>query len=341
VTEQLDIGAVDELERELAEDAAELDRAAVDPYAAIPAINWSTLKYLDVSPRMLRWRVEHPRHDTDALDLGRAIHCAILEPERFASEYIAEPDFGDLRTNTAKAQRAAWLASIAPPGFVARPYFDTRLKAGKEGLARFAIESVGSKVLVGNERAADVLGPGVETLPIDEYELAVRCAESARAHPAAARLLTGGRREEIVTWTDEATGVACKARLDFITPMYVLDLKSTRRSTLRQMWADFASYLHHGQLAMYHDGAIASRRLPHDAERPRVLFVQTTEPYDVVPAQLTAEDLETGRELYRSLLRKYVACQAADWFPGLASDVVDSALPPWAARGAREEEQNW
>lgn len=310
------------------------------PYEEIAAINWSTLKLIDVSPLMLRHRVEHPRPDTDALELGRAIHCAILEPERFATSYVAEPDF-DLRTNTGKAARAAWLAQRAP-GCIARPYFDTRLKAGKAARAAFeASVPDGARVLIGDESAASVLGPDREAIGFDEYALAARCAASVRTHPAAARLITAGRREEIVTWTDEATGVQCKARLDFIAPMYVVDLKSTRRASIRQMWADFASYLNHGQLAMYHDGAIAAGRIPRDAERPRVLFLQTSEPFDVVPAQLTDEDLECGRALYRSLLTKYVAHQAADFWPGLAPDEIPSSLPAWAPRGDREMETDW
>jgi hypothetical protein len=46
--------------------------------------------------------------ETVALSFGRAFHCAILEPERFADEYAAEPDFGDCRFKAAKDKRNAW-----------------------------------------------------------------------------------------------------------------------------------------------------------------------------------------------------------------------------------------
>lgn len=265
-------------------------------YEEIDALNWSTLKHLATSPRMLKWRSEHPRPDSPALALGRGGHCALLEPERFAQTYAVPPKKWDRRFKDQKAEAAAWEATLAP---------------------------------------------GIEVLDFEEYETVVRLAEAVRAHPAAARLLRAGRVEEIVTWTDEETGVACKARLDFIAPMYLLDLKSTRQQKIRAMWHDFASYLHHGQVAWYHDGAIAARVIPPDAERPRVIFVQTVEPFDVVPAQMTPTDLQTGRALYRSLLRRYIECQAAGWFPGLAADVIDSALPPWAASGDQETEADW
>lgn len=48
------------------------------------------------------------KDETEALTFGRAFHCAILEPERFAAEYVVEPDFGDCRFKEAKASRDAW-----------------------------------------------------------------------------------------------------------------------------------------------------------------------------------------------------------------------------------------
>lgn len=264
-------------------------------YEAIPALNWSTLKHLAISPRMLRWRADHPRPETAALRLGRAIHCAILEPERWARCYVPHPDFGDGRTKAAKAAKADWLASID--------------------------------------------GRDVEVLDADEHALAEHCAEAVRTHPRARRLLEHTRVEETVTWTDEETGVDCKSRLDIAAPGYVVDLKSSRMQTVRAIEIQIASLLYHGQLAFYHDAAIATRRIPYDADGPYIVVVQTVEPYDVVPGRLMREDLEKGRALYRSFLRKYLECQAADWWPGLAPDVIDLDLPPWTPRGEAPMEE--
>lgn len=263
-----------------------------DDYASIEALNWSTLRHLATSPRLLRWRAEHPREDSTALRVGRAIHCAVLEPERFDAAYIVAPKV------------------------------DKRTKAGKAEWAAFVVESTAS---------------GAEILDAEEHALAVRCAEAVRSHPRARDLLRGGRAEETITWTDPETGIRCKARADWITPNYILDLKSTRATSIAQINAEIARYLYHGQLAYYHDGAITARVLPESADGPYVLAVQTVEPYDVVPVRIVAGDLATGRALYRSLLRQYAQCSAADWWPGLAPDVIDSDLPRWAAAGESEE----
>lgn len=65
------------------------------------------------------------RNETRALRLGKAVHCAVLEPERFAREYVIEPDHGDLRTREAKLRRDAFRAEHA----------GAKLLRGEEGFA--------------------------------------------------------------------------------------------------------------------------------------------------------------------------------------------------------------
>lgn len=210
-----------------------------------------------------------------------------------------------------------------PKRYVAEPDLgDGRTKAGKEARAAFNA----------------TVPPGALVLDADEDALIKRCADAARAHPAVRDLLRAGRSEEVVTWHDEATGLACKGRLDYIAPRYLLDLKSTRAETLGQLAREVAGRMYHGQLAFYRDGAIAARTLS-PAAQVIVIAIQTVEPYDVVPARIQVEDLERGRALYRSLLRRYAECQAANWWPGLAPGVVDLPLPEWAPGGEPEPDE--
>jgi hypothetical protein len=51
--------------------------------------------------------------DTPALSFGRAFHCAVLEPEKFAREYCAAPDFGDCRRKVNRERRDEWLSENA------------------------------------------------------------------------------------------------------------------------------------------------------------------------------------------------------------------------------------
>lgn len=61
------------------------------------------------SPAHHRAWVEGTRErSTKALSFGSAVHCAVLEPERFMREYVVAPDFGDCRKRENKLARDAW-----------------------------------------------------------------------------------------------------------------------------------------------------------------------------------------------------------------------------------------
>lgn len=76
-----------------------------DDYRALDALNWSSLKMMGDSPLLYRWRQEHPRPDTAALSMGRAIHVAVLEPAEFGAAYREKPADVDYRTKSGKAWR--------------------------------------------------------------------------------------------------------------------------------------------------------------------------------------------------------------------------------------------
>ena len=59
-----------------------------EEYQAIDAINWTTLKHMRTSPAHYKWHLENPTPHTASMELGTAVHCAILEPERFAREFV-------------------------------------------------------------------------------------------------------------------------------------------------------------------------------------------------------------------------------------------------------------
>jgi hypothetical protein len=58
-----------------------------DEYDALPRVNLSSLKLFGKSAAHYKHTIEHGRKDTTALRLGRAVHAAVLEPEKFAVEY--------------------------------------------------------------------------------------------------------------------------------------------------------------------------------------------------------------------------------------------------------------
>ena len=62
-----------------------------DDYRAIPAVNWSSLKNLRISPLYYQHALAKESGDAAHFRVGRAMHAFILEPELFRSEYVTYP----------------------------------------------------------------------------------------------------------------------------------------------------------------------------------------------------------------------------------------------------------
>lgn len=83
-------------------------------YHSLDAVGKSDLDLIAKSPAHWKYAV---REETAAMKLGSAVHCAVLEPARFATEYTAAPEC------------------------------DKRTKAGKEAFQEFATAQAGKTVL--------------------------------------------------------------------------------------------------------------------------------------------------------------------------------------------------
>lgn len=73
-------------------------------YHADPALSSTGLRKVLTTPAHFRAYTQEEQRDTPALLLGRAVHCAVLEPERYARDYAPAPEV-DRRT---KAGKATW-----------------------------------------------------------------------------------------------------------------------------------------------------------------------------------------------------------------------------------------
>lgn len=227
------------------------------------------------------------------------------------------------------AGRVIHCAVLEPSRFLrdyrCQPDFgDLRTKAAKEARAEWTA----------------ALGTA-EGIPPDVYDLALRCRNAVESHPPAMAILRQTRTEVEIAW--DIDGIACEGRVDILRPSGIADLKSTRHDSLRSMQADFARHLYHGQMAWYHDGAVRAG-LVKDPEVPLVIAVQTVEPFDVAVMQMADESLMAGRALYSRLLKTWLGCQEASWWPGIAPDVVTWDLPAWAEGMADlqpDEEDIW
>lgn len=159
----------------------------------------------------------------------------------------------------------------------------------------------------------------------DEYARCLAMRDAVQSHPVAAELLREGRAEQTVTWTDPATLLQCKARMDWIGALALCDLKTTR--ALDPPWfATTAARLgYHCQAAFYRAGLRENGiDLPF-----KILAVEAAPPFDVAVFSLDEDTLYVGDLEVAKLLRRVVECQATEMWPGAAPAEVPLVLPQW------------
>lgn len=79
-----------------------------DEYHAVEALSKSGMSELLRSPAHYQAWLRQANEPTAAMQLGTALHCAVLEPDKFSSTYVVNPDDIDFRTKEGKA----WKESV-------------------------------------------------------------------------------------------------------------------------------------------------------------------------------------------------------------------------------------
>jgi len=202
-----------------------VQRMPFEEYLKIKAVNVSSLKYMAVSPMEYRHAVETGFEDKPAFALGHAAHTAILEPRRFMSDYVVQPE---TRVNE-KGKEVKFVRAGAHWG-------------------EFEEEHAGKRIITQSE-----------------YDAAWDIQECVRKHPAAARCLSRpGTFETVITWTHEGTGLPCKLRIDHLSDESIDDLKTAVDITPRGFARACYNFKYHWQASFYRDGVAAAtgRSLP-------------------------------------------------------------------------------
>lgn len=158
-------------------------------------------------------------------------------------------------------------------------------------------------------------------------------AASVLAHDVAPALFVGGAAEVSAFWVDDATGVKCKARFDYLPEpqpgrrFIVPDLKSAVSADPSEFSKNAARFGYVLQQIHYSN---ALRHLGVDAD-PAFIFVvvEKDSPYLVNVGQFTEQaDVLLSAAALDKALRLYKDCLAADRWPGWAG-ITDLELPTW------------
>lgn len=276
-------------------------------YDALPGLSQSRLKPILVSPLEYQRALKQPRKDTPALRFGRAVDVAAFEPMRYALDFavlpVKPPADMNLTTAEGKARRKAW--NEAHPEDADLSPDDWRAKV-------WAAEHAGKTIL-----------------SLDEHARAWECGAVLRSHPLTRRYFAGGKVQEVIAWTDKATGIACKGRIDLLPDCEpcIVDAKSTRSVDRAAFNRDIARFGYHFQGAFYRIGwhAMHGEWLPF-----KDIAVESFEPHDVGVFNLTGDALQRANDLVRQALDTFARCRDSGRWPGRYEMEEDMALPSWA-----------
>ena len=177
-------------------------------HADLSRVSASMLKALAECPRVFQAKyiagvVDEP---SAAMQFGTALHCRILEPERFSIEYVVKPDGIDFRTKDGKQWR----------------------------------DDNKHKFILDDKQARTI-----------EY-----CRQIAMQDEIARKLIDAdGEVEHVLHWTDELSGVDCKAKADkLFRAGVIVDIKTTQKCTETAFKYACRDYYYGIQAAHYMDG---------------------------------------------------------------------------------------
>ena len=135
-------------------------------------------------------------------------------------------------------------------------------------------------------------------------DLVYKLADRARNDRFCAWALQFSRKESVQLWSDPATGLLLKSKLDIVYKhRHVIDIKSTGQKDYAGFLRSLRTYDYDRQAAFYLD----SLGHPGHGSQPRFTFigVQKVKPFNIWVVEPSISFIEEGRKKYRALLREW------------------------------------
>jgi exodeoxyribonuclease VIII len=174
---------------------------------------------------------------------------------------------------------------------------------------------------------------GVDVISEEQAATARGQADAVHAVPELCSALSKGYAESSVFWTDEATGIHCKARPDWVYPLedgrvMLLDLKTTADESPQAFARSVVNFGYHRQAAHYTSGFEAATGTSVAAFV--FMVVSNAAPFLAVPYMLDDQAAALGRESRRELMQLLADCRERNEWPAYGSGVQLLTLPAWA-----------
>jgi hypothetical protein len=276
-------------------------------YDAIPAVNYSLLKDLAVSP-LTAWynhvRPNRQRESTPAMDLGTALHCAVLQPKEFDARYYCELDPPpDALVTMDDMRHYCREAGLVVPAAVNKRKDDL--------IAWLQMQRVVPPILDVLRLRHEAANAGKQCFKVEDWHRLTGMAVALADEPELRRLLKEGEPEKCLQATDSDTGLRLKGLLDWDTPGWIVDAKTfsvKHGRTVDRSVADAIFYEKH-----YMQGVFYSNLKGPEWKGDYILsFVQSENPHETRLRSLHRGQhsllWQRGVIEIRSLLRLYKEC---------------------------------
>jgi len=224
------------------------------------------------------------------------------------------------QTEPTPAQQLGTLAHMAilePDEFKrlvrVEPNVNKRTKAGKTQL----------------EEWRDSLPENAVIASLEQVELCLQMATAVQDQPYAKALLSDGNAEQTMLWTDSDTGVACKARADWICSGHdvLVDLKTAQDASMNAFQRASGNFRYHMQAAFY---TMASEACGLSGRAFIFIVVETAPPFGVALYQLDEEAMHAGHVRIRHALERYADCLSSGKWPMYPTEIQTLTLSKWA-----------
>lgn len=293
-------------------------------YRGASGISQSELKEVLRSPA--HWAARYgpdasPTFPSIAMIIGIALHCKLLEPELFDSEFVDRSSL-DKELNVAELK-----AALDDEGIEYK-------KSSKKPELEALLYPEGKPV----DKRTSLSG--------DDFAIVQGMAEATRAHPVAGNWFDPGRKNfrrgnELSMYVEASAdtyGLPIKGRLDRLEKTengwMILDLKTTDDASPSAFQKKAYSMGYHIQCAFYID--LVKKVLDADSVEFIFCAMERRRPHGIALYKASEDMIELGRTQYKKALKELSFCKSRDLFPGYDSNIIDLSLPGWASNLAHE-----
>lgn len=261
--------------------------------------------FLDIPPDLY--------HASDAVS-----HSSLKRMEESAAKYKWELDHPNERppSKAFELGTAIHCALLEPEVFektyAAMPKFDGRTKEGKAGKADWEISNQGK------------IG-----LQPEEWKSLTKVRQSVLTDQFYKQFFVSGKKEKSFFADDPETGLRLRCRPDnyVVESGIVVDLKTTDDASQHSFNIDITKYKYFVQASFYVDVLELATGV-----RPKafvIVAVEKTKDCDMNAFYISEEELELGRKMYRTWLRKLSECIKSNAWSGYERQFIRYKAPQW------------